>query len=41
MKKLAAIFILALALAATAVGGNVMAADPGPIAPGGSSAIDR
>lgn len=41
MKKLAAIFILALALGVTAGGGNVMAADPGPIAPGGSSAIDR
>jgi|GEM_PF-5358903 len=41
MKKLAAIFILALALAATAGGGTLMAADPGPIAPGGSSAIDR
>ena len=41
MKKLAAIIVLVLALGATAVGGTLMAADPGPIAPGGSTAIDR
>ncbi|WP_455662834.1 hypothetical protein [Pradoshia sp.] len=41
MKKVVAIFIIALAVAASATGGALMAADPGPIAPGGSPVIDR
>ena len=41
MKKLAAISIIALAVVTSVAGGTSMAADPGPIAPGGSSAIDR
>lgn len=41
MRKLAAVLIVALAVTATVAGGTLMAADPGPIAPGGSSSLDR
>ncbi len=41
MKKVVATFIIVLAVAVSAAGGALTAADPGPIAPGGSSAIDR
>ncbi|MGM9931009.1 MULTISPECIES: hypothetical protein [Bacillaceae] len=41
MKKLAGIFIVVLTLVTATAGGTLLAFDPGPIAPGGSSAIDR